>query len=125
MGRFGRFDRDGAPRQRLALERLGDPPQLTKDKRKSDQDQAARDRDRARDNERIAEAEGIDWNTKSDRYQAYGGRDEANGQQNESHRVSVPYQHAVGCHTGYQSVAAFRVIRKNLPWYSLSKSTID
>ena len=54
-----------------------------------------------------------------------GGGDEADSQQNESHRVSVPYRYAGGSHIGYQSVAAFRYIRKNLPWYSLSKSTID
>ncbi len=40
---------------------------------------------------------------------------EADSQQNESHRVSVPYQYAGGSHIGYQIVTAFRVIRKNLP----------
>ena len=65
--------------------------------------------------QRVAQAERIDRNTKSDRHQAGGGDQQANSQQNESHRVSVPYQYAGGSHNDYQIVTAFRVIRKNLP----------
>ena len=75
-GRRGGFApiRPARHAQRLAPERLGDPPQLAEHQRQPDQDQAARDRDRARNNERVAQAERIDRNTKSDRHQAGGGR---------------------------------------------------
>jgi hypothetical protein len=122
---FSRVDCAGGANQRLAFERLHDALQLTEDESEPDQDQATGDRDRAGDNERVAQAERIDRNTKSDRHQAGGSGQQADSQQNESHRVSVPYKYAGNSHISYQNVAACRIIRKNWPRYSLSKSTID
>jgi len=85
VGRFGCTQRSST-----TLERFIDPPQLAEHERQRNQDQTARNRDRARDYQRIAQAERIDRNTESDRHQTGGGRQQANSHQNDSHRVSVP-----------------------------------
>jgi hypothetical protein len=85
---------------RLRHERLGDLPELADGSRDSDQDEPTRNRDRARNDQRIAQAEGIDRNTESDRDEAGGGGQKAYDQQNDCHRISVPHQPPGSGHNG-------------------------